>query len=76
MENININWNELSDNAVLEQIGRFVQQSRLHQNKSQQQVADAAGVNRSTLSQIENGKGGNTNLSDSDFAGSKSVVVC
>ena len=58
MENININWNELSDNAVLEQIGRFVQQSRLHQNKSQQQVADAAGVNRSTLSQIENGKGG------------------
>jgi transcriptional regulator with XRE-family HTH domain len=58
MENININWNELSDGAVLEQVGRFVQQSRLQQNKSQQQVADAAGVNRSTLSQIENGKGG------------------
>lgn len=58
MENININWSELSDNAVLEQIGRFVQQSRLKQNKSQQQIADAAGVNRSTLSQIENGKGG------------------
>ncbi|HNX56956.1 MAG TPA: helix-turn-helix transcriptional regulator [Prolixibacteraceae bacterium] len=58
MENTNINWNELSDNAVLEQIGRFVQQSRLKQNKSQQQIADAAGVNRSTLSQIENGKGG------------------
>ena len=58
MENTNINWNELSDNAVLEQIGRFVQQSRLKQNKSQQQIADATGVNRSTLSQIENGKGG------------------
>lgn len=58
MENININWSELSDNAVIEQIGRFVQQSRLQQNRSQQQVADAAGVNRSTLSQIENGKGG------------------
>ena len=58
MENININWSELSDNAVLEQIGRFVQQSRLKQNKSQQQIAEAAGVNRSTLSQIENGKGG------------------
>ena len=58
MENFNINWSELSDIAVLEQIGRFVQQSRLQQNKSQQQVADAAGVNRSTLSQIENGKGG------------------
>lgn len=58
MENNNINWIEHNDNAVLEQIGRFVQQSRLQQNKSQQQVADAAGVNRSTLSQIENGKGG------------------
>lgn len=58
MEKSNINWTELNDNAVLEQIGRFVQQSRLQQNRSQQQVADAAGVNRSTLSQIENGKGG------------------
>ena len=58
MEKYNINWSELNDSAVLEQIGRFVQQSRLQQNKSQQQVADAAGVNRSTLSQIENGKGG------------------
>lgn len=58
MENTSINWSELSDNAVLEQIGRFVQQSRLKQNKSQQQIAEAAGVNRSTLSQIENGKGG------------------
>lgn len=58
MENININWSELNDAAILEQIGRFVQQSRLKQNKSQQQIADAAGVNRSTLSQIENGKGG------------------
>jgi transcriptional regulator with XRE-family HTH domain len=58
MENININWSEANDNAILEQIGRFVQQSRLQQNKSQQQVADAAGLNRTTLSQIENGKGG------------------
>jgi transcriptional regulator with XRE-family HTH domain len=58
MEKTNINWSELSDNAILVQIGQFIQQSRLRQNKSQQQVANAAGVNRSTLSQIENGKGG------------------
>lgn len=58
MEITNINWSSLSDSALLVQIGQFVQQSRLRQNKSQQQVADAAGVNRSTLSQIENGKGG------------------
>ena len=58
MENSNIKWSELSDGALLVQIGQFVQQTRLKQNKSQQQVADAAGVNRSTLSQIENGRGG------------------
>jgi transcriptional regulator with XRE-family HTH domain len=58
MENTNIDWNELSDGALLEKIGQFVQQTRLRQNKSQQQVADAAGVNRSTLSQVENGRGG------------------
>ena len=58
MEKANIKWDELSDGAVLVQIGQFVQQTRLQQNKSQQQVADAAGVNRSTLSQIENGRGG------------------
>lgn len=58
MEFGSINWSSLSDGALLVQIGQFVQQSRLQQNKSQQQVADAAGVNRSTLSQIENGKGG------------------
>ena len=58
MEITSINWNELSDSAILVQIGQFVQQSRLRQNKSQQQVADAAGVNRTTLSQVENGKGG------------------
>lgn len=58
MEKTNITWSELSDNAVLLQIGQFVQQARLQQNKSQQQVADAAGINRSTLSQVENGRGG------------------
>jgi transcriptional regulator with XRE-family HTH domain len=51
-------WNELSDVALQAMIGQFIQQSRLRQNKSQQQVADAAGINRSTLSQIENGRGG------------------
>jgi transcriptional regulator with XRE-family HTH domain len=58
MDNINIKWNESSDNALLEVIGQFIQETRLKQNKSQQQVADAAGINRSTLSQIENGRGG------------------
>ena len=58
MENTNIKWSESSDEALQAMIGQFIQQSRIRQNKSQQQVADAAGINRSTLSQIENGRGG------------------
>ncbi len=58
MENINIKWSESSDEALQAMIGQFIQQSRIRQNKSQQDVADAAGINRSTLSQIENGRGG------------------
>jgi len=48
-------WHAMSDHALLEIIGKFIQQTRLQQNKTQQQVATAAGVNRSTLVQIENG---------------------
>ena len=58
MENTNIKWHESNDEALLAMIGQFVQQSRIRQNKSQQEVASAAGINRSTLSQIENGRGG------------------
>jgi len=48
-------WHAMSDPALLEIIGKFIQQTRLQQNKTQQQVATAAGVNQSTLVQIENG---------------------
>lgn len=47
----------MSDSAILVQLGTFIQKTRLSQNKTQQEVADAAGVNRSTLVQIEKGKG-------------------
>jgi transcriptional regulator with XRE-family HTH domain len=51
-------WHAMSDPALLELLGKFIQQTRLQQNKTQQQVATAAGINRSTLVQIENGGGG------------------
>jgi transcriptional regulator with XRE-family HTH domain len=51
-------WHALSDPAILEQLGEFVKQTRLQQNKTQQQVAIAAGINRSTMVQIEKGAGG------------------
>jgi transcriptional regulator with XRE-family HTH domain len=51
-------WYAMSDPAILEVLGDFIQQTRLQQNKTQQQVATAAGINRSTLVQVENGGGG------------------
>lgn len=51
-------WHAMSDPAVLELLGKYLQQTRLQQNKTQQQVALAAGINRSTVVQIENGGGG------------------
>ncbi len=58
MEKNSIKWNTTSDNAVLGVIGNFIQHTRLQQNKTQQQTAEAAGINRSTLRDIEKGNGG------------------
>ncbi len=58
MEKNNNNWYAMSDPAILAVLGNFIRQTRLQQNKTQQQTATAAGVNRSTLVQVENGGGG------------------
>ena len=49
-------WNLMSDKALLKQIGEFIQWHRLSQNKSQEQVEEAAGMSRSTLSLLERGE--------------------
>lgn len=54
-------WQALSDNAAAEVLGYFIKRTRLSQNKSQAFVAEAAGIHRSTLVQIENGRGGTIN---------------
>jgi transcriptional regulator with XRE-family HTH domain len=46
-----------TDTGILIQVGVFVKEVRISQNKTQQQIADACGINRSTYIQIENGKG-------------------
>lgn len=55
-ENSNKDWRVMSDKALMESIGQFVQSHRLNQNKSQQEVADSAGLSRSTLSLLERGE--------------------
>lgn len=56
----NIDWKAMSDNAILKEIGEFIQHHRLEQNITQGQLAEQAGINRSTLSEIENGSRSNT----------------
>lgn len=56
MDISNNNWLAMSDSALIETIGEFVKHHRLLQNKTQQQLATEAGINRSTISQIEKGE--------------------
>src|SRR5664279_5079448 len=55
----NIIQSEISDRALMKRIGSFIRHHRLEQNKSQSQLAEEAGINRSTLSQFENGMNSN-----------------
>lgn len=52
----NNNWVAMSDIAIISEIGKFIKHTRLEQNKTQAQVAKDAGINRWTISQIENGE--------------------
>lgn len=56
MENTNIEWVAMNDKAIITIIGEYLKQQRLAINKTQAQIAEDAGINRWTLSNIENGK--------------------
>ncbi|MDT8394683.1 MAG: helix-turn-helix transcriptional regulator [Bacteroidales bacterium] len=56
MERINNDWVAMSDDAIIRSIGAFIKHQRIEQNRTQQDVADDAGINRSTLSLLENGE--------------------
>ena len=51
-----INWDSMSDRALAEHIGSFIKHHRLEQNKTQEVLARAAGISRSTLSLLERGE--------------------
>ena len=50
------NWISMSDQSLIKQIGEFVRYHRLQQNRTQEEVSEAAGISRSTLSLMERGE--------------------
>jgi transcriptional regulator with XRE-family HTH domain len=50
------NWRSMSDKALEEHIGRFVKEKRMELNITQNALAQAAGISRSTLSLLERGE--------------------
>ncbi len=46
----------MSDSALLKVLGEFIRYHRLKQNRSQDELAREAGINRTTLSSFERGK--------------------
>lgn len=55
-ENSFTNWVAMNDKALLEHIGAFVRHHRMEKNKTQDELAEAAGISRSTLSLLERGE--------------------
>lgn len=56
MEKSDINIYSKSDLYYLATIGEYIRSNRLSQNKTQLELAEVAGINRTTLSQLEKGK--------------------
>ena len=57
MNDISYNeWVSMSDKALCASIGKFVRHHRLNQNKTQDEVSEASGISRSTLSLMERGE--------------------
>lgn len=56
MANTNNNWLSMSDKSIVTIIGEYIKHQRLNQNKTQANIAEVAGINRWTMSKIENGE--------------------
>jgi transcriptional regulator with XRE-family HTH domain len=50
------NWPAMSDKYLMQHIGKFIKHHRMEQNKTQDALALAAGISRSTLSLLERGE--------------------
>jgi DNA-binding XRE family transcriptional regulator len=56
MAKTNIEWLAMSDKSIISIIGKYIKDQRLIQNKTQANIAKSAGINRWTMSKIENGE--------------------
>lgn len=56
MGKTNLDWVQMSDATIVKQIGAYIKYTRLQKNKTQAQLAENAGLNRWTISQIEHGE--------------------
>ena len=50
------NWYSMSDPAIVAELGSYLKQIRLQQNLTQEVLAQKAGLSRSVISEMENGK--------------------
>lgn len=50
-----VDINLLSDKAILQKVGLFIQQTRIKQNLTQEELAMQSAISRSTLSLVERG---------------------
>jgi transcriptional regulator with XRE-family HTH domain len=51
-----MNWYAMTDLAILQKVGRSIQQVRLNQNVSQQELATRTGLSRRTVGEVEGGR--------------------
>ena len=56
MATSNINWQALSDTQVVERLGAELRRMRLERNLSQAEVAERAGLDRTTVGKLEAGR--------------------
>lgn len=51
-----IKWSKLKDAKIIIELGKQLKQMRLNRNISQSQLAEDSGIDRVTISKIENGR--------------------
>ena len=55
-DNSYANWHAMSDSVLEKHIGNYIKHHRLKQNRTQNNLANEAGISRSTLSLLERGQ--------------------